>query len=304
MNASPLLELCEVSKSYRGRGVGARSVRAVDRLSLSVAPGEVFGFVGPNGAGKSTTIKIITGGITRFDGRVQLFGREVSDPMSRLGLGFVPENPYLNDYLTPLEVVLMGMALHRTRVDNPRAHALKWLDRLELSSVANKSIRTFSKGMTQRVTLAHALAINPRLLVLDEPLSGLDPVGRKDVVDILSEYKHQGGAIFFTSHVLHDVERLADRFGLIHQGVLRSVQSPAELLGQEQRYVVRSMGDKPIDGMSADSGGRWQGEIGSAGLWALLRQVESAGHLLMEVRPALSLESAFLELVRKESPSD
>jgi tetratricopeptide (TPR) repeat protein len=107
--------------------------------------------------------------------------------------------------------------------------------------VADKPIRSFSKGMTQRVAIAQALCIRPRLLILDEPLSGLDPIGRRDVVEILSEYKRSGGTLFFTSHVLHDVERLADRFGLIHQGVLRAVRAPAELTGDEEMVLVRSL---------------------------------------------------------------
>ena len=117
-----------------------------------------------------------------------------------------------------------------------------WLDRFGLAHVARKPIRGFSKGMAQRTALAHAFSVKPRLLILDEPLSGLDPVGRKDVVDILSEYRQQGGTVFFTSHVLHDVERVADRFGFIHEGVLQTVQSPAELFDGEQMVTVRTIG--------------------------------------------------------------
>lgn len=195
-----------------------KPVKALKGVSLTVPQGEVFGFIGANGAGKSTTIKILTGAMRASRGLVTLFGVRSENPKARTGMGYVPENPSLPDYLTPLEVLRMAMSLHGLKVDAPDTHCMTWLTRFQIDHVAKKSIRSFSKGMAQRTALAHALCVNPRLLVLDEPLSGLDPVGRRDVVDILAEYKRQGGTVFLTSHVLHDVERLADRFALIHQG--------------------------------------------------------------------------------------
>ncbi len=182
---------------------------ALKGVSLEVAQGEVFGFIGPNGAGKSTLIKILTGVMRASQGEAALFGRAVADPAARQGLGYVPENPSLPEYLTPLEILDMGIRLHRVAVPDRRAHALRWLERFGLAEVANKTVRAFSKGMAQRTALAHALAVQPRLLILDEPLSGLDPIGRREVVDILADYRKAGGTIFLTSHVLHDVERLA-----------------------------------------------------------------------------------------------
>jgi ABC-2 type transport system ATP-binding protein len=209
----------------------------------------------------------------------------------------VPESPYLFDYLTPLEILTMGLRLHRLRLENEREHCMGWLERLELAHVANKKIRSFSKGMTQRVALAQALCVKPRLLILDEPLSGLDPVGRRDVVDILSEYRQAGGTLFFTSHVLHDVERLADRFGLIHQGTLRAVSSPAELAGGDEMLVIRSIGELPLDGMAQEIPGRWTMEVPRHQVWEKLEALQQANHVLIEVRPTLSLESAFLRAV-------
>lgn len=162
------------------------------------------------------------------------------EPEARRGLGFVPENPSLQDFLTPYEILLMGLRLHGLRLGDERKHCMHWLERLDLAAVADSRLRGFSKGMLQRTALAHALAIKPRLLILDEPLSGLDPVGRKDVVDILDEYRRQGGTLFFSSHVLHDVERIADRFGLIHQGQLLTIRSPQELAADQAGTYVLS----------------------------------------------------------------
>jgi ABC-2 type transport system ATP-binding protein len=131
------------------------------------------------------------------DGRnCRLFGTAVALPDARLGLGYVPENPYLYDYLTPLEILGMGMRLHRVRVSSPKAHCLTWLERLGLQHVASKAIRSFSKGMTQRVAIAQALCIKPRLLILDEPLSGLDPIGRRDVVESFPNTSAAAGRCF------------------------------------------------------------------------------------------------------------
>lgn len=292
----PAIAIEGLEKHYR-RGWRSPPVAALAGVSLTVEAGEAFGFIGANGAGKTTTIKILMGLIQASKGSAHLFGTSVSLPGARLGLGYVPENPYLYDYLTPLEVLLMGLRLHCVQVDAPERHCLAWLERLGLAHAARKTIRSFSKGMTQRVAIAQALCINPRLLILDEPLSGLDPIGRRDVVDILSEYKRSGGALFLTSHVLHDVERLADRFGLIHEGVLRAVRSPAELTGDQETVLVRSLGNAPVDGMREDFAGRWIGEVSRVDLWSRLDALQTAGHVLLEVRPTLSLEVAFMRAV-------
>ncbi|MEF8715838.1 MAG: ABC transporter ATP-binding protein [Accumulibacter sp.] len=292
----PAIAIDGLEKHYRKRWRSAPVV-ALGGVSLAVEPGEAFGFIGANGAGKTTTIKILMGLIEATSGSARLFGTAVTEPIARLGLGYVPENPYLYDYLTPLELLTMSMRLHRVRVTAQEAHCLDWLERLGLAQVGRKTIRSFSKGMTQRVAIAQALCINPRLLILDEPLSGLDPIGRRDVVDILSEYKRGGGTLFLTSHVLHDVERLADRFGLIHEGLLRAVRSPAELTGEQEMVLVRTFGQVAVAGMREDFSGRWIGEVPRAELWARLDALHHAGHVLVEVRPSLSLEVAFMRAV-------
>ena len=296
---SAAISISNLKKTYP-RSWASPPFEALKGISLSIEAGETFGFVGPNGAGKSTAIKILTGVMSPSAGTASLFGVDVSDPESRRGLGYVPENPSLPDYLTPLEILAMGLELHRRKLANSRTHCMNWLERFGLAEVANKVVRGFSKGMAQRTALAHAMTVEPRLLILDEPLSGLDPIGRREVVDILSEYRQQGGTIFLTSHVLHDVERLADRFGLIHKGELRAVSAPGELVGEDDRVLVRSTGaDLALAGMRAEPGGRWVIEVPRTGLWDTLRALESGGHSLIEIKPTLSLETAFLNVVKE-----
>ncbi len=297
MNANAAaIEIRDLRKTYPRRWASP-AFEALKGVSLTVGEGEVFGFIGPNGAGKSSLIKVLTGVMRSTSGTASLFGIDVTDSAARVGLGYVPENPSLPDYLTPLEILGMGLTLHRRQVDDPRQHCMQWLERFSLGEVAGKVVRGFSKGMAQRTALAHALAVQPRLLVLDEPLSGLDPIGRRDVVDILAEYRGQGGTIFLTSHVLHDVERLADRFGLINRGQLLAIQSPNDVVAGEEYVTVRSTGAAAVPGFAAESGGRWVGEVRRAELWTTLEALRAAGHHIVEIKPTLSLESAFFRLV-------
>lgn len=281
-----------VSKTFRQKRGGI--VEALKDVSLTVEPGEVFGFVGPNGAGKSTTIKIVLDIINDYRGEARIFGLSARDSAARRQVGYVPESPALYEQLSPLEILLAGLSVHRIHRPDAESWCMQWLERFSSAHVARRPLRQLSKGTAQRVALAHALVVSPRLLILDEPLSGLDPVGRKDVVNILAEYQRGGGTVFLTSHVLHDVERLADRFGLIHQGELKTIQSPNELVGDDELVTVRSAGREPIAGMTAESGGRWFIELRRSELWPALHALEQAGHVLIEIKPTLTLESAFM----------
>ena len=292
--------LSHIDKRYSDRPSAA-----LDDVSLTVSEGEVFGFIGPNGAGKSTTIKILTGIIQPSGGSASLFGIPVSDHRARIGLGYVPESPYLYDYLTPFEVLSMGVHLHKVQLDQPQAHIMDWLERFGIADVAHKRIRSFSKGMTQRTALAHALAVQPKLLILDEPLSGLDPIGRKEVVDILMDYKRQGGTLFFSSHVLHDVERLADRFGLIHRGKLATVSTPAEVLGDHLGKVnIRFRCATALPGAIFEGGETWRLELDREQIWPQLQAIQGQGGQLLELRSAVSLEQAFMAFVSQAGGAD
>jgi ABC-2 type transport system ATP-binding protein len=271
---------------------------ALRGVSLSIEAGETFGFIGPNGAGKSTLIKILIGALRPSAGQASIFGRAVCAPEARRRLGFVPENPSLPDYLSPCEILTMGIRLHALKLGDERRHCMYWLERFGLAAVADSRLRGFSKGMRQRTALAHALAIQPRLLILDEPLSGLDPVGRKDVVDILDEYRGQGGTLFFSSHVLHDVERIADRFGLIHGGQLLTIRSPQELVAdQADSYVLRYRGSRPVAGCVELRPGLYGRDASTAELPALLEEIHSGGGVLQEVEASVSLESVFFATI-------
>lgn len=285
------IELAGIGKSFRRK---RQTVEALRNVTLEVSQGEVFGFVGPNGAGKSTTIKVILDIISDYRGEARIFGCSARKAEARRHVGYVPESPALYDQLSPLEILRSGMAMHKIRHDDPDALCIKWLERFSIAHAARRPIRHLSKGTAQRVALAHAMVVSPKLLILDEPLSGLDPVGRKDVVDILADYQREGGTIFLTSHVLHDVERLANRFGLIHKGELRTIQSPNELVGDHELVTVRSTGRTPVSRMSPESDGRWFLETRRSELWGLLREMEQAGHTVIEIKPTLTLESAFM----------
>lgn len=298
---SKIIETRNLKKAFRDRLW--RKIEALKGISLDVEEGEAFGFIGPNGAGKTTTIKILTGNIRPSEGSASIFGKSASDHGSRKGMAYVPENPYLYDYLTPLEILNMGGRMHGLKGPNLNDHYMNWLERFGIAHVAKKQVRQFSKGMTQRVALAHALACKPRLLVLDEPLSGLDPIGRKEVSDILLEYHHQGGTLFFSSHILHDVERLADRFGIIHKGSLRAVNTPLELGSiAPSSYVVVSEGSTPLEKAVSQPGQRWVQIITQDRLWDALEGARQAGHRIVEARPeGTSLEQAFMQFVREDS---
>ncbi len=292
--------LKSVGKTYKQKKT---TVQALQDVSLTVEQGEVFGFVGPNGAGKSTTIKVILDIISDYSGSVTVFGVDAHDARSRRFVGYVPESPALYEQLNPLEILRTGLAMHQVRRPDIDAWCMTWLDKFSIAHVAKRALRQLSKGTVQRVALAHAMAVEPRLLILDEPLSGLDPIGRKDVVDILAEYQRSGGTVFLTSHVLHDVERLANRFGLIHKGELKTIQSPNDLIGGDELVTVRSIGKALVAGMRAESDGRWFAEINRSLLWATLHLLEQAGHTIIEIKPTLTLESAFLRFLERDTLS-
>lgn len=286
-----------VSKQFKSRH---KTVEAMRNVSLTVEDGEVFGFVGPNGAGKSTTIKVMLDIINDYDGQVRIYGVDAHHAHARKGVAYVPESPALYEQFTPLEILRMALDMYGIRRSDANAWCMQWLERFSVAGNAKRRIRELSKGNVQRVALAHALVVQPRLLILDEPLSGLDPVGRKDVVDILAEYKRAGGAIFFTSHVLHDVERIADRFGFIHQGQLLTVRSPQELAKERAgRYLVRYQGDATDQrAVGTIRNGEFEIELPEAELPTFISQLHANGSHLLSVKPAVSLESVFFQILQ------
>lgn len=289
------IEVSGLDKSFKLKG---KPVRALDGVGFAVELGQSVGFIGQNGAGKSTTIKILFGALRADAGEARLMGRPAEDPLSRLGVGYVPENPYLYEQLTPREVVSSGLRLHGIGgAENTRRTGL-WLDKLGIAYAADKRIRNLSKGMTQRTALAHAFAIQPRLLVLDEPMSGLDPIGRRQVADLMQEYRQAGGTLFFCSHILHDVERLADHFVMIDRGKVRAQQGVAELLASQDTMLVRYLGDTGLPDFEHDAGRVWKGLFPRTELGRALLAIENADGVILDVQPQNTLEALFRNVVQ------
>lgn len=225
-----------LGKRYRTNWKRKR-VLAVEQLDLRVRAGEIYGFLGPNGAGKSTTIKMLVGLVAPSTGTAWLFDEPISSPKARARLGYLPENPYFHDFLTPRQLLafhgkLAGLSRQRLAERIPRL-----LDLVGLEKAKDMPLRRFSKGMVQRAGIAQALLGDPDLVILDEPMSGLDPIGRKDVRDIIFRLKEEGKTVFFSSHILPDVEMICDRVGLMLHGRLREEGRLSDLLGASSRAV-------------------------------------------------------------------
>lgn len=291
-----VLEFNSVNKTFRH---GRKSINALRDINLSIPEGEVFGFVGPNGAGKSTTIKVMLDIINDYTGEIHIYGVPAHRAESRRGIAYLPESPALYEQFTPREILHMALRQYGIRRRDEKIWIGQWLERLSLTPYADRRIRQLSKGNVQRTAIAHALVVQPRLLVLDEPLSGLDPVGRKEIIDLLLDYKHQGGAIFFTSHVLHDVERIADRFGFINQGELLTTRSPQELVSQKAgRMVVRYRCENgEINDGTPLREGEFEYEVAQTDLPAWLERLNQQNGRVMEIRPSESLESVFFQIL-------
>jgi ABC-2 type transport system ATP-binding protein len=212
-----LIDVRDLAKTFKV-GLFGRPVAAVKGVSFDVRRGEIFGFLGPNGAGKTTTIKMLTGLITPSGGEAFLFGRRVSEPEARARVGFLPENPYVYPYLTPREFVELCGRLSGMRGAALRARAGEVLDQVKIAYAADRQVRRLSKGMLQRTGLAAALVSDPEMLILDEPMSGLDPVGRKEVKDLIFAERDRGRTIFFSTHILGDVEAMCDRVAILREG--------------------------------------------------------------------------------------
>jgi len=242
-NADLVVQTEELSKVFRV-GFWGKRVTAVDGLNLEVRRGEVFGFLGPNGAGKTTTLKMLMGLIYPTSGHARLFGRDLGDPQSKAKLGFLPESPYFYDYLTSREFLgfyghlfgLWGAVLDK-RID-------ELLELVGMTHAKDLQLRKFSKGMLQRVGVAQALINDPELVVLDEPMSGLDPIGRKEVRDLILRLKESGKTVLFSSHILHDAEVLCDRVAMVLKGCLVACGRVTDLLDQGASHQVELVVDR------------------------------------------------------------
>lgn len=224
-----VIEYSGVSKKFSAWPQGKR-VQALDEFSLTVERGEVFGFLGPNGAGKSTAIKLLINLIYPDKGSLSLLGGNVSDQHVRKFVGYLPENPFFYDYLSAEELLWFGGKTSGLGKQEIKKRSEELLRKVDLQTVSRRPLRTYSKGMVQRAGLALALIHDPEVVILDEPMSGLDPLGRKMVGDIILDLKARGKTVFFSSHILTDVERFCDRAGFLVSGRLRFSGRLNELL--------------------------------------------------------------------------
>ncbi len=241
MENNTILRIQNLSKKYPG--IYNKNYFAVKDLTLEIYRGEVFGFLGRNGAGKTTTIKMICGLLIPNSGKAYINGIETSNPQARKALGYLPEQPYFYEYLTPRETIdfygkLKGM--------NSKEREQEWLrlsELLDLKEIGDIRLKNFSKGMRQKIGFAIALVGNPNFLILDEPMSELHPVGRKHIRELIQQQQELGKTIFFSSHVLSDVEQLCDRVGVLSRGKLVAIGHIREVLQQEIRKVDVTLKD-------------------------------------------------------------
>jgi ABC-2 type transport system ATP-binding protein len=230
----PPLKIKNLKKSFNTGFLNMKRVKAVSGLSLTLKKGEIFGLLGPNGAGKTTTLKMITALIFPDKGSIEIFGKPPSSVSARKRIGFLPENPWFYDYLTAKEFLLMAAGIFGIKSDLAKERITKLLDQLGISHVADVPLRKFSKGMLQRAGLAQALINDPDLIILDEPLSGLDPIGRRELREIILDLKNRGKTVLFSSHILSDVEEMCDRVAIISKGTLKTIGDLESLLAKGQ----------------------------------------------------------------------
>ncbi len=233
----PAIEILGLEKTYLVGFWRKRPKRALHPLHLTVEEGEVFGFLGPNGAGKTTTLKILMGLVFPTSGSARLLGRDWTDPEVKAQIGFLPEQPYFYDYLTAHELLNYYGQLSGVPGKDRKRRIDEVLQRVGLTDVKGVQLRKFSKGMLQRAGIAQAILHDPKLIFFDEPMSGLDPMGRREVRDLMEQLKHEGKTVFFSTHILSDAEALCDRVAIIHQGELRGVGAVADLTSSVQGKV-------------------------------------------------------------------
>jgi ABC-2 type transport system ATP-binding protein len=298
------IEIEALSKTYKDKW--GRKIKALYELNLEVGQGEVFGFLGPNGAGKSTTIKTLVGLIQATAGKASLFGLPVTDKACRRRIGYLPENPTFYDFLTARQYLglvgrCFGMdaAAIRTGID-------KVLDLLDLRQAEHRPIRGYSKGMVQRMGLAQVLLHDPDLYILDEPMSGLDPLGRALVKQIMSDLKARGKTVFFSTHVTADVEAVCDRVAVIVNGSLQVVSDVQDILEKGIEGYSVQLADCPPNAIGdfeviMRHGGVLDVRVPKGELNSFMEMVIRAGGKIQLMEPRRrDLEKFFLDIVGRE----
>lgn len=238
---SPTLELIELTKDFHSNWT-FRAMRAVDHLSISVAAGEVFGLIGHNGSGKTTTFKLLVGLLRATQGTILWQGQRMRWGQARESIGFAPEQAYFYDYLTVSETLSFYAQLYGLPVSDRRERIRTLAARLQLNAKLNARVCTLSKGTLQRLAVAQAIMHRPRLVILDEPMSGLDPTGRKEMRDLILALKAEGTTVLFSSHILTDAEALCDRVAILDHGKLREVVDFDDEVASPSSYTIVCIG--------------------------------------------------------------
>jgi ABC-2 type transport system ATP-binding protein len=290
-------------KSYRIGHIFQKRRLALDDLTLAVQRGEVFGYLGPNGSGKTTTLKLLTGLLYPDGGEAFVLGSPLRDRSWRYRVGYLPEHPYLYDYLTPAEYMDYAGRLFGLPSAARRERSRVLLARVGLARSAHVPMRRFSKGMIQRAGIAQALVNDPELVILDEPMSGLDPIGRRLVRELIVGLKQEGKTVLFSTHILSDAETLCDRVAVLRAGRLLDVGPLSRILNVDVSHMeVLATG---VDGAALEAPGivgrqllgeRLRLEVAEASLGAVVRAVEEMGGHILSVQPVRqSLEDYFFK---------
>jgi len=307
------IETRGLGKTYR-LGLRQRVVRALDALDLQVAEGSIYGFVGPNGAGKSTTIRMLVGLAAPTSGDAAIFGTSIARPEARRAVGYLPENPSFHDFLRPLEVLHLMGALSGLSGAPLRSRSEALLEQVGLGHARDLTVRKFSKGMVQRLGIAQALIHDPPLLILDEPMSGLDPVGRREVRELILALGRRGMTIFFSTHILSDVETICDRVGMVSRGRLVAEGAISSLLDGTIRSVELRCAGLPPERTAALRARAVGTDEGPADVCftfrtvpeasAAAQEVLAAGGQLLSLSPHReSLEETFMRLAVGSEPA-
>src|ERR1700722_6197118 len=302
---TPVIDIQGLTKDYPLGHWRPGTRRSLDNLNLQGEGGEVLGFLGPNGAGKTTTLKLLMGLIFPTAGTARVLGRSIDDIRMHRDIGYLPEHPYFYDYLTARELLDYYARFFGFGAQERRDRVKKVLDRGGLTSAANTQLRKFSKGMLQGAGIAQAILHDPKVVFLDEPMSGLDPVGRREVRDIILELKNQGRTIFFSTHILSDAEMLCDRVAVLVGGQLQGVGAPREIVsmevqGMEVLFELRAGTALPPKMLerATHTGERYRIVVPEAEVYAALEQLRNCEARILSVTPLRpSLEDYFLKLV-------
>ncbi len=303
----PILKIENLHKSFKSH-LSIKTYKVIKNLSLEIHEGEIFGFIGPNGAGKTTTIKMIMGLIFPDQGSIRIFGKDISDLKIKKRIGFLPENPSFYGYLTGREFLeFYGQLFGFSKADR-KDRANKFLSIVGLTYYATMQLRKYSRGMLQRIGLAQALLNDPDLIILDEPMSSLDPIGRREFRDIILDMRRKGKTIFFSSHILQDAEMICDRVGIIKEGELKLQGKLSELITPKVRFwdlifsnIDPSLIDVKAEILTSESGRYLSRIFSESELNKFIREIEKHGGEVVSIIPHKeTLEDLFMMEIKKD----